>query len=55
LNPFQKIKPNPRAVVECGANSLPNNGCTDERNDALAAYTQALLWFFIGNTKIINF
>ena len=37
--------PKPRAVVECGSNSIPNNGCTDERNDALAAYTHALLWY----------
>src|SRR5215216_5513268 len=31
--------PKPRAIVECGSNSIPNYGCTDERNDALAAYT----------------
>ena len=29
----------PRAVVECGSYSNPNNGCTDEREDAIAAYT----------------
>ncbi|WP_283135480.1 alginate lyase family protein [Rhizohabitans arisaemae] len=34
----------PRAVVECGSGSNPNLGCTDERNDALAAYTHALMW-----------
>ncbi|MGZ0152485.1 alginate lyase family protein [Kribbella sp. WER1] len=38
--------PKPRAIVECGSSSNPNNGCSDERNDALAAYTQALLWYF---------
>ncbi|TDO52667.1 alginate lyase [Kribbella sp. VKM Ac-2527] len=37
--------PKPRAIVECGSNSIPNNGCTDERNDAIAAYTHALLWY----------
>jgi hypothetical protein len=37
--------PKPRAIVECGPSSNPNNGCTDERGDALAAYTQALLWY----------
>ncbi|MFI6323695.1 alginate lyase family protein [Nonomuraea sp. NPDC050556] len=37
--------PKPRAVVECGPYSNPNNGCTDERQDALAAYTQALAWY----------
>jgi len=37
--------PKPRAIVECGSNSNPNYGCSDERNDALAAYTHALLWY----------
>jgi hypothetical protein len=37
--------PRPRAVVECGPSSNPNNGCTDERDDAAAAYAQALLWY----------
>jgi hypothetical protein len=36
--------PRPRALVECGASSNPNLGCSDERQDALAAYTHALLW-----------
>ncbi|WP_354640101.1 alginate lyase family protein [Kitasatospora camelliae] len=36
--------PKPRAVVECGSYSNPNYGCTDEREDALAAYTLALEW-----------
>src|SRR5690349_10079044 len=30
--------PKPRAVVECGSYSNPNYGCTDEREDAIAAY-----------------
>ncbi|MEV6053589.1 alginate lyase family protein [Streptomyces sp. NPDC052107] len=37
--------PKPRAVVECGPYSNPNYGCTDEREDALAAYTDALAWY----------
>ncbi|MFI9167874.1 alginate lyase family protein [Streptomyces lincolnensis] len=37
--------PRPRAVVECGSYSNPNHGCTDEREDAIAAYTQALAWY----------
>jgi hypothetical protein len=41
-------KPKPWAIVECGSNSNPNHGCTDERNDALAAYTHALLWNLTG-------
>jgi len=35
----------PRAVVECGLNSQPDNGCGDEWRDAIAAYTHALLWY----------
>ncbi|MFF5725040.1 alginate lyase family protein [[Kitasatospora] papulosa] len=35
----------PRATVECGSYSNPDNGCTDEREDAIAAYTNALAWY----------
>jgi hypothetical protein len=35
----------PRATVECGPTSNPNYGCTDEREDAIAAYTDALAWY----------
>jgi hypothetical protein len=39
--------PHPR--VGCG--SAPNSGdCSDEKTDAAAAYTQALLWYYTGNT-----
>ncbi|MEU9331851.1 alginate lyase family protein [Streptomyces sp. NPDC048290] len=41
----QSRVPKPRAVVECGSYSNPNNGCTDEREDAIAAYTNALAWY----------
>ncbi|WP_155056525.1 alginate lyase family protein [Streptomyces blattellae] len=37
--------PKPRATVECGSYSNPNHGCTDEREDAIAAYTHALAWY----------
>ena len=37
--------PKPRAVVECGSYSNPDHGCTDEREDAIAAYTDALAWY----------
>jgi hypothetical protein len=42
--------PKPRATVECGSYSNPNNGCTDEREDAIAAYTDALAWYITGNS-----
>ncbi|MBB5874454.1 hypothetical protein F4553_007888 [Allocatelliglobosispora scoriae] len=41
--------PLPRSVVECGSYSNPNYGCTDEREDAIAAYTDALAWYITGN------
>jgi hypothetical protein len=43
--------PKPRAVVECGSYSNPNNGCTDEREDAIAAYTDALIWYITGDAR----
>jgi hypothetical protein len=41
--------PKPREIVECGSSSNPTFGCTDERADAQAAYTHALLWYFTRN------
>ncbi len=41
--------PKARADVECGSYSNPDNGCSDETNDAKAAYTHALLWYLNGN------
>lgn len=38
----------PRADVQCGPTSNPDVGCTDEKNDVIAAYTHALLWYFTG-------
>ncbi|MEU0373167.1 alginate lyase family protein [Streptomyces sp. NPDC006283] len=43
--------PKPRAVVECGSYSNPNHGCTDEREDAIAAYTTALAWYITGDSR----
>ncbi|NUT41362.1 MAG: hypothetical protein HOV86_15380 [Thermoactinospora sp.] len=43
--------PKPRAVVECGSYSNPNHGCTDERQDALAAYTMALAWYVTEDSR----
>ncbi|MET8097180.1 alginate lyase family protein [Streptomyces sp. NPDC005236] len=37
--------PKPRATVECGSYSNPDYGCTDEHEDAIAAYTDALAWY----------
>ncbi|GHC81953.1 alginate lyase family protein [Streptomyces flavofungini] len=43
--------PKPRAIVECGSYSNPNYGCTDEREDAIAAYTTALAWYITRDEK----
>jgi len=44
-------QPKPRSVVECGSYSKPDLGCTDESNDAQAAYTHALLWAFLRDER----
>ncbi|WP_214319935.1 alginate lyase family protein [Nonomuraea sediminis] len=44
-------KPKPRATVECGPSSNPNYGCSDERDDAMAAYTHALQWYLTKDAR----
>jgi hypothetical protein len=39
----------PRAVVECGPYSMPNLGCAEEINDAVAAWAHALAWQITGD------
>ncbi len=41
----------PRATVECGSRSNPNHGCSDEREDGIAAYTHALQWYITGDAR----
>ena len=41
--------PHPFVTVDCGSYSNPDNGCTEEKNDANAAYTQALLFYYTGD------
>ena len=43
--------PHPHGVVECGPISMPDIGCTDEKNDVAAAFTHALLWYHTGDKK----
>ncbi|MEU9453158.1 alginate lyase family protein [Streptomyces sp. NPDC048277] len=43
--------PKPRATVECGPYSNPDLGCTDEREDAIAAYTDALAWYITKDAR----
>jgi hypothetical protein len=44
-------EPSPRPTVECGLFQRPNSGCTEESDDALAAYTHALIWYLTGDRK----
>jgi hypothetical protein len=44
-------KPRPTATVECGPYNNPDVGCSAEADDAVAAYTQALLWWFTGDRR----
>ncbi|WP_431926254.1 FG-GAP-like repeat-containing protein [Nonomuraea jabiensis] len=41
----------PRAVVNCGPSSNPDQGCSDERNDSMAAYTHALQWYLTKDSR----
>lgn len=41
-------KAKPYATVECPPDTRPGQGCVEEREDAIAAYTQALLWNITG-------
>ncbi|KAK7453189.1 hypothetical protein VKT23_011870 [Stygiomarasmius scandens] len=43
--------PTPTATVKCGPTSTPNIGCTNERQDALAAYAMSLAWYISGSAK----
>jgi len=44
-------RPAPRPVVDCGAYSKPDHGCSEEKADAQAAYAQALLWALGGGRQ----
>ena len=43
--------PSPSVTVECGPTSTPNKGCTEERQDALAAYAMSLAWYISGSVQ----
>src|SRR5205823_5860002 len=43
--------PHPIATVGCGAYSSPDIGCSDEKNDSVAAYTHALVWALTGDVR----
>ena len=52
--------PSPYATVACGSSSMnPSTGCKPEREDALAAYANALAWYISGTqayaTKAISY
>jgi hypothetical protein len=44
-------RPEPVTTVDCGFYSKPDRGCTKEAEDAVAAYTHALLWIFTRDSR----
>jgi hypothetical protein len=46
--------PWPGGINQCGADSDPNQGCSDADDDSDAAYVQALLWYITGNQTYAN-
>ena len=46
---YKPAGPPSDGVIECGAYSSPNHGCSTEDDDSTAALTQALLWVYTGN------
>ncbi|KAI9702839.1 MAG: hypothetical protein M1836_008053 [Candelina mexicana] len=43
--------PSPTSTVDCGPTSMPDKGCHQERQDALAAYAMSLAWYISGSTQ----
>jgi hypothetical protein len=41
-------------IIQCGAVSVPNFGCSASDSDGTAAYVQALLWYITGNQTYAN-
>jgi len=46
-----KYEAKPYATVECPPGTKAGHGCVEEREDAIAAYTQALLWSITGKQE----
>ncbi|MFJ5260461.1 alginate lyase family protein [Streptomyces sp. NPDC088387] len=46
-----KYRAQPHTTVSCPAGDLPGRGCVEEREDAIAAYTQALLFTVTGKRQ----
>ena len=41
-------------IIQCGATSMPDYGCSASDSDGTAAYVQALLWYITGNQTYAN-
>jgi Alginate lyase len=41
-------------IIQCGAVSVPNLGCSASDSDGTAAYVQSLLWYITGNQTYAN-
>ncbi|RNJ52350.1 hypothetical protein D7B24_003848 [Verticillium nonalfalfae] len=49
-----KTAPEPVSTVECGSYSTPDVGCSDEREDAMVTYLNALAWTVTGTQTYAN-
>ena len=48
---WETLGPPKSGIIECGFFSRPDRGCSDESEDAIAAYTHALLFALNGDEK----
>jgi hypothetical protein len=48
---YKPLGPPEMGIVDCGAYSNPNHGCSAEDSDASAAYLQAVLWWITGDHR----
>ena len=48
---YKTLGPPPSGTIECGEGDNPNRGCSEEDQDAVAAYTHALLFALDGDVE----
>jgi len=48
---YERLGPPASGIIECGEGDNPNRGCSEEDQDAVAAYTHALLFALDGDVE----
>jgi Bacterial Ig domain/Alginate lyase len=51
---YVPLGPPASGIMQCGATSMPDLGCSASDSDGTAAYVQALLWYITGNQTYAN-